>query len=370
MNTFKEGPGDLGSTGFGERASYPDKNRGVPAPGGGEFVGPGGQAPAFAPGGPEDPESPAITYEYFEVRDPAAFQPGFIGSGAIGDPAKAPQEMGYPTSQPTVATPGFYPTSLAAIGGAGAASSAQISQQNPGLPGHGNTPGRFQPGGGVSLPQPGQLPTQRPGRQEQGFLAHIIHMEGDVSRIIPVTGQPGQPLPPTQPGVPGQPLPPTNPFPPGVGGGPVLPPGVTEPGFPTPPIVIPPWEGGGPTSGKPKGLKTLPMPKDKVPPEGPPKPPGQWVTLDAGRGQPPAYAFIEDSSTGGDSGLTPEPKKGGASTLPTRPGAGEKGHYVPVQLPATVQPVSAEDEMVWAWVPTIDHTYGVKEEEPPKPQPK
>lgn len=341
-----------------------DFPEGVPSAGGGTFEGPGGMAPAFAPGGPLDPLTPAMTEEYFQSVEQGAiqqgaFQPGFIGSGAPGDPmlgAGAPRDTPYPTS------------SIAAVGGAGAGSTVYPTPSNQGLPGHGTTPGRFQPGGGVHLPSTGQLPTQRPGTgRDPGFLARIVPVSGDVSRIIPVSGSGGEVAPPIQPS------------PPGVGGGPVIPPGRPGtrppnpdlPGTVEPPIVIPPTEGGGPTYGKPKGLKTLPMPKDKVPPEGPPKPPGQWVTLDAGRGQPPAWAFIEDASTaGGDTGLTPEPKKT-PGTLPTRPGpSGEKGHYVPVQLPYDVQPIDAQDEMVWAWVPNIDATYGVKEEEPPKPQPK
>lgn len=299
----------------------------TPAPGGGVFVGPGGQAPPFAPGGPEE--------------DTGIYTTTFYDSGGP-----------------------LFPPPLSAVGGSGAPAInyPQVQQQsNPGLPGHGTTPGQFQPGGG--MPQAGTLPTQRPGRQETGFLARIVPVSGDVSRIIPVSGGSVGGGPVMPPSIPGQPLPPT------VGGGPIIPPSVGEPGFPTPPIApVPPTEGGGPSQGKPRGLKTLPMPKDPHPPVGPPKPPGQWVTLDAGRGQPPAWAFIEDSGPGSDDGLegVPTPKPVGGTTKP--PAGGEKGHYVPVQMPYYVQPVSDGDDVTWAWVPTIDDSYGVKEPEPePKP---
>lgn len=353
MNDFKEGPGDIGSTGFGEGP-------------GANIVGPGGQAPPFAPGGPENPYPASAGMPPPNAKDESAFQPGFLGSGAIGSglvPGQ-PGFMGYPTTQPTTNIPGFYPTSVAAIGGAGVPTGAPQ-----GLPGHGTTPGRFQPGGGVSnMPQAGTLPSQRPGQREAGFLARITHVSGDVSRITPVASGGGLGGPGVMPPIA---LPPTIPGQgPGVGGGPIIPgepPSVGEPGFPTPPIVIPPDFGGGPTQGKPRGLKTLPMPKDKQPPSGPPKPPGQWVTLDAGRGQPPAYAFIEDSGPGTDDGLEgPQPKGGKPGTLPSRPPgstSGEKGHYVPVLLPYMVQPTGEDSEPTWAWVPTIDDTYGVKEPE-------
>lgn len=325
----KEGPGDIGSTGFGE-------GPGAPSPGGGSFVGPGGQAPPFAPGGPENPYPPSAGMHLPNPEQPpgsAAMQPGFMGSGAPGSgPGMQPMQ---------------YPMPMSSVGGIGATGQPQQS----GLPGHGTTPGKFQPGGGTR----GQMQPQGPGRNpqmQQGPPQQQSQRpqkppagepdEGFLARIIP-QGEGGEG---------------------GDGGGPEPP--------------IPPEEGGSVTKGKPRGIRTLPMPKDKEPPEGPPKPPGQWVTLDAGKGQPPAYGFIESEDPTEDSGLEPAPKKHkdkkegaalGGAQKPKEGNEGEqKGHYVPVQVPGK-QP-KASDEPVWCWVPTIDDTYGVKheEKEPEKPQ--
>lgn len=315
----KEGPGPIGSTGFGE----------APSPGGGTFVGPGGQAPPFAPGGPENPYPPSAGMPPPNINLPpgsAAMQPGFMGSGAPGS-GPGMQPGNYPMP----------PSTMSGTGGIGATHPASIQQgqRNPksGLPGHGTTPGQFQPGGGVKS-QMGPQQTQQAQRSDPGFLARIIPMEG---------------------------------------GGAVTPgPEPVEPG-PEPPI--PPDQGGSVTQGKPHGIRTLPMPKDKEPPEGPPKPPGQWVTLDAGKGQPPAYGFIESQDPSEDSGLEGPPKKGkkeGQPTLGGKPKEGsegeQKGHYVPVQVPG--KSPKASDEPVWCWVPQIDEHYGVRheEKEPEKPQ--
>lgn len=125
------------------------------------------------------------------------------------------------------------------------------------------------------------------------------------------------------------------------------------------------------------------MPKHHQPPEGPPKPPGNWVVVDGGKGQPPAWGFVEASATGGgeDTGLEPSPKKShggagsygssqqGASTGTGKTGSGqEAGHYVPLDVPRAM-PVNDEEEMepVWCWIPLIDNEYGVKHEAEPKP---
>lgn len=157
---------------------------------------------------------------------------------------------------------------------------------------------------------------------------------------------PDQGLPPVEPGEP-------EPEPPEVG----------EPGFPTPPIHIPelpeipvhplpPTEPPAIGDGKPAGIPTLPWdPNWKAPTSGP-HGPGTWVTINAGHGQPPAWAFIpkDDGLGGGSEPPVPTPKPAGAA-----------GHWVPVGK----QPKAADP--VWAWVPEIGPQFGVK---PPLPQPK
>lgn len=283
----------------------------VPSPGGGVFEGPGGQAP---------------NQQAIEAQEEFISAAG--GAGTPGNPTTVPGPV--------------------------------LTGVLTGLPGHGTTPGQFQPGGGVF-----QVPQPTPQQLAQGFMARIIPVTGGSAGTLPV---------PTPPPLPGVPMPPMQPSPPGVG----IPsfPGQLPsiPGMPPPTVgggpIIPPAEGGGTTHGKPKGIRPVAMPKDAQPPEGPPKPPGQWITLDAGFGQPPAYGFIEAIFPGSDSGLGPTPKKPtplGGTTKPTPPAGAEKGHYIPIQLPDTVNPTADAGDVVWCWVPTIDDTYGVKE---PEPEPK
>ena len=146
------------------------------------------------------------------------------------------------------------------------------------------------------LPPSGQFhptspQTQVSQRMGPGFLAHITPVSGDVSRVVPISGS------------------------------------------------VPEY---GP--GKPRGLKPLPLPKDKKHPDGPPKPPGNWVTLDGGKGQPPAYGFIAHEESGPDVGL------GKTTSFSTTK---EKGHYVYVAV---------GEAPAWCWVPTIDDSYGVEPE--------
>lgn len=146
---------------------------------------------------------------------------------------------------------------------------------------------------------------------------------GEVDNELPGGGGGGlHPMPPiaelpSLPGIPVQPLPPTRPKPPAVGGG-----------------------------GKPAGVPILPMDPSYKPPTGHPHPPGDWVTLDAGKGQPPAWGFIpkDDGLGGGDGPNIPAPT-GGAS----------KGHWVPVgKAPKSGDPT-------WAYVPEIGPQYGIKQ---------
>lgn len=370
----KEGPGDIGSTGFGERASE------VPAPGGGVFAGAGGMAPPFAPGGPENPYPPSAGMPPNPNLPPGseAYQPGFIGSGAPGSVYPGSSYPGEPP-QPHMG--------ISATGGVGAEITGNIPgqpgyqpQPQSGLPGHGTTPGQFQPGGGPpypmqpKMPQAGRMPQQygsqpqqNPQQAQQAQLqkaksANPRSEAGFLARITPIEGgSPTHPIAPIEPGEPGEP--------------------------------VPPDQGGSVTQGKPRGLRILPMPKDKQPPDGPPKPPGQWVTVNAGKGQPPAYGYLEkeDDDTSEDTGLEPAPKKKsgtashGAGTLQSgttgtkRSGEGsgseneQKGHYVPVLLPG--KEPKMDEEPTWCWIPEISMEYGVKDSEDSggsgdKPQPK
>jgi hypothetical protein len=133
--------------------------------------------------------------------------------------------------------------------------------------------------------------------------------------------------------------------------GPPKPPEPVDPGWGIPVLPIPPEFPPAVGSGKPAGIPILPMEPHWTAPTAPPLPPGTWVTVQAGRGQPPAWAFIAK-----DTGLAPEPK-GGAQP-------GQKGHYVPVGL---AQPKDAPGDPTWAWIPEIGPDYGVK---PPAAQPK
>lgn len=255
----REGPGPLGSTGFGEVPGqhYIPGGSGeleTPSPGGGIFEGPGGQAPPFAPGGPENPYPPSAGMPPPNITQPpgsAAMQPGFMGSGAPGS------------------IPGNYPVPPAGLS---------------------PTFGGTVPTHPVSSPQgqPGyNLPKQQSSQSSGG------------SRMT-ATQNPQQ----------------------------------------------------GPMSGvKPRGIRTVPPPEGKHPPKEPPEPPGQWVTLDAGKGQPPAYGFIQqkdESST--DTGLGDDSEK-----KPPKPHE-QKGHYVAVQG-------RQDDDPIWCWVPEIGADYGVKHEQ-------
>ena len=203
-----------------------------------------------------------------------------LGGQAPKDATPPSSGAGAPTSTP-------YPNSpIFAAGG----------QAPPGLPP--TVPGQFQPGGGhptspyTQASQAAQMQTQQSmPRSGPGFLAHITPVSGDVSRVVPISGS------------------------------------------------VPEY---GP--GKPRGLKPLPLPKDKKHPDGPPKPPGQWVTLDGGKGQPPAYGFIAHEESGPDVGL------GKTTSFSTTK---EKGHYVYVAV---------GEAPAWCWVPTIDDSYGVEPE--------
>ena len=189
----------------------------------------------------------------------------------------------------------------------------------------------------------------------------------------PPGGYPGFPAPPggglnpPPGGYPGFPAPP-----PSIGGGPIFP---ELPGVPIPPL--PPGGNGGTapvvSHGKPAGVSVLPADPTLTPPTAPPQPPGVWVTLDPGHGQPPAWGFVPKGSGAGtppDTGLPPV----AGHPLPTPPGgpptvtpAGgapaptPTGHWVPL---ATASPKSAT---TWAWVPEIGPQYGLT---PPASGPK
>jgi len=173
---------------------------------------------------------------------------------------------------------------------------------------------------------------------------------------------PGQPPGLWPPTVGGGPMPP----PPTIGGGPIFP---ELPGVPIQPL--PPGGNGGTapvvSHGKPAGVSVLPADPSLTPPTAPPQPPGVWVTIDPGHGQPPAWGFVPKGSGAGtppDTGLPPV----AGHPLPTPPGgpptvtpAGgapaptPTGHWVPL---ATASPKSAT---TWAWVPEIGPQYGLSQ---------
>lgn len=326
---IKEGPGPIGSTGFGEiphQSSPPN----VPGPGNvGQFSGPGGQAPPFAPGGPRNPypisagmPPPSYSYPtgpgpgYPLGQVPPGSLPGptfpqtppggYSGSPTLGPPLSSPPEM------PTGMMPGNYPMPY-----------SMPQQFNPALNPmfQKGMPGQLQPQGQF---QPGQLGAQKP-MSPQG------------------PGQPGQYPPGQMPGqMPGQ---------------------HQHQGL------------------KPKGFKTLPMPKDKEPPKDSPQPPGQWITVDAGKGHPPAYGFVpENQISDEDTGLDATPKGHGgpgkegqqsgiSGTAKQSSGSGsgeQKGHYVNIQLPGK----DSDDDPTWCWIPEIDSKYGVKDKEEKEPKPR
>lgn len=159
------------------------------------------------------------------------------------------------------------------------------------------------PGGGPTDPDYGIEEGTGPGNELPGGGGGGAHPMPPIAEL------------PSLPGIPVQPLPPHRPKPPSVG------------------------------SGKPAGVPVLPMDPSWKPPTAPPHPPGDWVTLDAGKGQPPAWGFIpkDDGLGGGD---VPTPK----------PSGGQAGHWVPVGKaePKTTDPA-------WAYVPEIGPQYGIKQ---------
>jgi len=159
---------------------------------------------------------------------------------------------------------------------------------------------------------------------------------------------PGQPPYPSQgPGFPTHPI--------------VIPPGtppgyhpshpIVLPGEPSHPIVYPP---APPRSGgKPRGFpvkKTLQM-GDEAPKNGP-GPFGAWVVIDAGKGEPPAFGWLEAE--------TPFPSNP-TSQLP------EGGHWVAIDL-ATPKDLEYHPA-TWVWVPEIDDDFGKSQQGQPKPTP-
>lgn len=181
--------------------------------------------------------------------------------------------------------------------------------------------------------------------------------EGFFARITPLRKPPGSPGTPENPielPEPGEPEEPE----------------VGEPGFPTPPIHLPdlPDEPVHPLppitppvvppgGGKPAGFPTLPMDPAWTAPTAPPHGPGTWVTINAGKGHPPAWAFVAQ-----DDGLAPAPASGPPTAPPTGAAA---GHWVPIG-PAKQPKGEDVKDPVWAWVPHIGADYGVKPAAQPK----
>jgi hypothetical protein len=204
----------------------------------------------------------------------------------------------------------------------------------------------------------------------------------------PMPGNPphvgGGPMPGNPPHVGGGPMPGTppvdpgwsvgHPMPPHVGGGlPItLPPIATLPIAPgAPPIAVQPLppQGYPPsvTSGKPGGIPIVAPPAGATAPTAPPQPPGSWVTIDAGKGQPPAWGYIPHPEPP-DHGLEPEPKPTG--TIPP-PSVGAAGHWVSVGAqPKGDAPVGPDSGKtgVWAWVPEIGKDFGTKPPESSQPK--
>lgn len=185
----------------------------------------------------------------------------------------------------------------------------------------------------------------------------------------PPGGGPGQP--PTVGGGPAQP--------PGLhpGGGPIMPPTGPPPQLPElPGHPVTPLPPSGPppvvSFGKPGGIPILPSDPNQKPPANPPAPPGTWVTLDAGKGQPPAWAYIpQDHGLGG---APPPVGPPGAPVVTPQGGApppsgAPAGHWVPVGTAPSAQPKDggAASEPTWAYVPEISAQYGIK---PPAAGPK
>jgi len=172
---------------------------------------------------------------------------------------------------------------------------------------------------------------------------------------------------------------PSHPVPPHLGGGPIPPTRPVDPGWGKPVLPIPPTHPPAVTAGKPGGVPILPMDPSWTPPTAAPAPPGTWVTLDAGKGQPPAWGFIPDHAP--DHGLggpivspaAGQPQYGQPAQFggaqPPQPGGGQPtgGHWVPVgtaqpkggaPAPGPTPPTS---EPTWAFVPEIGASYGVKQ---------
>lgn len=274
-------------------------------------------APPFAPGGPLNP---------------------YPASAGMAPPAASmPPGFEVPTNVP--GQPGFDPELFES-------ELKELQQQKFQVP---QGPGLSAVGGygAADLPANVRMPPPVTSRQTQGRLPGRVP-----GPFQPGGGQPKMPQQPMQPPPPQRMQQPMNPMP-----------------IPQPPPIQPPPTGQQ-TGAKPRGFRTLPMPERHHPPTDPPQPPGQWVTVDAGRGQPPAYGFLAQSQeveAGVDTGLEGRPShtggarsgEYGSTSKASGAKSGEKGHYVPILLSAAS---SAEVEMepAWVWIPEIDAEYGVR----------
>jgi hypothetical protein len=105
------------------------------------------------------------------------------------------------------------------------------------------------------------------------------------------------------------------------------------------------------------------------PPTTPPQPPGFWVTLDGGKGAPPAWGYVQHEDKPPqppDHGLGGPPVVGGGPATPPPPVAvpaggapapgTPPGHWVPVGI---ADPKGGDP--TWAFVPEIGKDYGVKQ---------
>lgn len=217
----------------------------------------------------------------------------------------------------------------------------------PGGPENPYPPSAGMPAPNVSLPpgsgamQPGFMGSGAPGSQ-------AYNPQNPQDPRDPRNPQPPQPIPGQTSGPfsgpgfrPGQyPMPTRQP----VTGGPM------QPG-----PMQPPQQSGI----KPKGIKTIPPPEGKQPPKNPPQPPGQWITVDAGKGLPPAYGFLpHESDESTDTGLGEDAEKKQQAQAGQKPHE-QKGHYVALQMPKK----PGDDEPTWCWIPEIGSDYGVKKEE-------
>jgi hypothetical protein len=216
--------------------------------------------------------------------------------------------------------------------------------------------------------------------KEQLYYGHVEEVQGpDGEPIDPGYGQ-GHPLPPHVGGgpiMPGGPVDPGygqgHPLPPFANTGPVLPTRPVDPGWGVGPVLpippIPPSVGG---SGKPSGIPIAPMDPTHTPPTGPPTPPGTWVTLDAGKGQPPAWGYVpHDSGLGGGPPpvASPGPVPPQPPTVSPAASGQVKGHWVPLGKPPVATPqggAPAPSEPTWAFVPEIGPDYGTKPVAGPK----